>query len=314
VPETDLALLRARERSKRFIVAGVVGSLYAAGWLLFAWRASRVAETDCTVVFVKEAAACTLQHTAGEEKHSLPYEDCGLPTRWPYKPIGSTLRCYYYLSSPDDIFLEPREHRWLTPVPVVALGLALACLGYGVVKRPRAKALSPAPVHGPYRVASRATADVQPLVVPLSERHWSRWILGGPLFALGLVLVALVGVLEWTSGGALEPSQPILVAFSHTVALWGAFTLFYRSGLVLDRGRCVYWWGLGRPWFESLRSLDALTRAEGKREGTGRTTSYWLVLHFQDGAPWRFRRVSLHEAEVEAQRVAGYLDSIRQQP
>jgi hypothetical protein len=314
VSDIYVGLLRARERSKRFLVIGVVGLLYAAAWLFIAWRASRVAETDCTVSYVKEAAACTLQHTTGGAAHTLPYEDCGLPTRWPYQPIGSTLRCHYYLNAPSDIFLEPRDHRWLTPMPVLVLGLALACLAYGAVVRPGAKG-RPVPGAGaPYRIASRATDDVPRLFVPLSQSHWSRWIVGGPLFVMGLVLSALVGLLLWTSGGALEPFELFLVALSHAVTLWGALTLFYRSGLVLERELCVYWWGLGAPWFQSFRSLEALNRTESKREGAGRATSYWLVLHFGDGAPWKFRRASHGEAEAEAQRIAGYLDSVRRKP
>jgi hypothetical protein len=307
----DVALLRARERSKRFIVGGLIIALYASCWLFLGWRASRTVETECTVVYVEEAAACTLQHIADGEAHTLPYENCRYPRRWPSEPIGSVLDCYYYQNAPSDIFLEPREHRWFTFAPAFALGLGLTLAGFGILRRPRGRATPVAPERSPYRAASRGGLDVPPLRVPLSEAHWSRWFGGGPLFVIGLALVGLVGVLQWTAGGERGPFDLFLVAFSHVVTLWGAFALFHRSGLVIGKERCVYWWGLGGPWFESSRSLDALVRAEGKRDGSGRTTSHWLILHFADAAPWRFRRAASDEAQAEALRITQYLDSLR---
>jgi hypothetical protein len=314
VADGELALLRARARSKRFVAAGIVLALYAAGWLVFAWRASRIGETECTVVQGKDVGGCSVQHTLGGEPHLLPYEPCGLSERWPYQPPGSTLHCYFYRNDPDDIFVKPRKHRWLTPVPPVLLGVGLALLGYGVIVRVRARAPAQGLARAPYRAAFQPPTELPPLIVPLSESHWGRWVGGGFLLLLGLTLASLFGWLSWTRGGDFGVGDLGLLALSHGVTLWGAVAMFHRSALALDRERCVYWWGFIRPWFHRYGSVDALTHVEAVREGGGRSASYYVVLHFSDDKPWKLERPSRSESEHMTGLVADYLKAIRSQP
>lgn len=193
-------------------------------------------------------------------------------------------------------------------------------IGYAAIRwgRERRGAAGPGRGRDPYRDAPARAPRLQglaaaPLSLPLSGAHWSRWILGGPFFAMGLALVPLTAILGWGSGGELGLFWLFLVALSHAVLAAGAFGLFYRSGLVLDpaRGHCVRWWGLMRPWFRRYRALDALTHATAVREGSGRASYHALVIHFDDSTRWKEARSDREEASADAARVEAYLAELR---
>src|SRR4051794_16847121 len=118
------------------VVLGGVATIYAAGWLLIAWRATRVGEAECTVQLVPGYSWCTVAHRAPDGKeHTVPWQDCDKPTRWPKQPIGTRLHCFYYSSDPDVIFFTPREERWATPERLWLLAIALGVLAMGIVLR-----------------------------------------------------------------------------------------------------------------------------------------------------------------------------------
>lgn len=120
-----LEALRARERGRRLLLFGLIGMLYAGGWLFLSWRATRVGRAECEVVRVN-SDYCTVRHLVDGKEHTLAWDDCFEPTRWP-KPVpgpavvGARMSCYYYRSDPSSIFFEPRDERWLGPTPAVAL-------------------------------------------------------------------------------------------------------------------------------------------------------------------------------------------------
>ncbi len=312
--QTELRRLEERERSKRFLAWGAILALYAASWLLFGYRASRIDETDCTVVRLSNGY-CTLGHVEGGHDYTLPWDDCDKPTRWPNPDraparIGQILHCYYYRSWPDDIFFERREHHWLTPIPIAVLLLGTG-LGLEGARRRRksAPASTPAPVADAYREARVPEPDPRAaLELPLASGHWSRWLLGGPFLVLGLALTALGTWLGWNTGGEFGAGALLTMAVSHGSTVAGAFAIFHRSGLGFDpsRGLIFRWWGLGGRWFFRYALLEKITAVDAEHHAGARSSSDYLVIQFGDGRPWKFLRArSL--AEDGAARIRKYL-------
>ena len=318
----SLELLAARERAKRLLVIGALGTFYALGWLFFSWRSSRIAETECTVVRVPGHTYCTVRHVIDGKEHTLPWEACDRPTRWPSpNAVGTKLHCYYYRSFPADIFFEERRHRWFGPISLTLLVAALGVSALGLQRWMSAekrvkRAPAPAAV---YRAAAIVTDELRPpLSIPLVQSHWSRWLIGGPFLVLGIALAVLTTMLVWQLGGELDIGIALVTALGHGTTLAGAFSLFYRSGLVFDpeHGLASYWWGLKRPFFYSYASLAGLARVGAVVTGSGRATSYHLTLYFADGKTWKYSRATRDEAEAEVGRIEQYLwpDAARGDP
>jgi hypothetical protein len=309
--------LRGRERAKRLLVLGAIATLYAAGWLLVAWHASRIGQAECTLVEVPNTSYCTVEHRQGGERYTLPWGSCDRSTRWPRVPIGSKLPCFYYRSSPDDIFFEPRRIVWLTSGRLIFLAGSVGLLCSGIVwwlRRGRVAAPRPAHPHdAPYRTAPPSGSDAdhathEPLAIPMAQAYWLRWVVAGPFLALGGLLEVLLDVLAWWASGEVGVDVVILHAVATTVVTVGALGVFYRSGLVVDgeRGVVYSWWGLfGRSWFRTYDALAALTRASvhastGPRGGT----FYYLDLELDEGI-----RRSYDMSAAEAERAAGLVNA-----
>jgi hypothetical protein len=319
VTARDLSRLRAHERAKRLVVLGLVVTVYAAGWLLVAWRASRVGETTCTVERVPDIAYCKLVHHAEDgEEHLLPWDSCERPTRWPPTPVGGAMHCYYFRSFPDSIFFEPRRFVWLTPgrVAFLAAGLVLLALGLlvGMLgRRAPPEGASRAP-DDPYRVPEPPPPSVAPPSPPplaiarRSNTGCAAWIIGTPFAVVGALLVVLYSVLMWEVGGDVDLSAVVVAAVCHAVAFLSVLGLGYRSGLVLDasRGLFLSWWGLGRAWFRHYEPLVALSGALVHEGTTGRGYHYReLELVFESGR-WR-RRYSVADPDAAAANIVAYL-------
>jgi hypothetical protein len=301
--DDELTRLCTRERSKRLAAWGAIALFYGAGWLLFAWHASRVVETECTVAAVAGGALCTLRH----ERDEAPWSDCDKAPA----PAGATIRCFYYASWPSYVFLEPREHRWLTPAPALVAALGVGLLAVAALRRaPRAR---PVAAQAPYRAPpARSRPAIAPLVVALSQPATSRWIVGGPFFVLGVALAVLTAVLGWGSGGSIGGFELALLLVAHGVLAAGVLGLFFRSRVVLDpaRGTCSYAWGLVRPCFFEHVALDALAGAEAARQGAGRTTTHVLALRFADGSRWSYE-MDPARAAAESERIEAFLVELR---
>lgn len=313
-PAPDLLDLQGRERAQRIAVAGLVLVFYGAGWLLFAWRASRIEATECSVVRVP-AGLCTIQHTAGAETFELPYRTCDGRTRWRddrghVLDVGTTVPCYYYPSFPGDIVLERPAHRWARPLPIgaTAAGAALVAIGLAGMLRRRRVHAPPTPASVYRAPAARAVVTRAPLAIDLIQKHWTRWLGAGPFVLLGLVLAGLTLYTGWTATGELGGAAFALTSLSSVVLGTGLAGFFMRANLILDADRnlVVFWWGLGRPWFRSYRALDTLLRAEAETRGFGRGITHHLTLHYEGGAVQRHRMLP-----EEAQRIAAQIHAYR---
>ncbi len=260
----------AFERAKRVIVCGAIATLFIGGWLLFAWHAGRLVPTGCVVQSVAGGSYCTVAHvTADGEEHTMPWERCDAPTRWPRSDVGTKLPCWFYPSFPSDIVFAPRTIAWMTPVRGAALAVSLMILAAGIVMAVRARAPAAAPRDGPtermpYRAADRpapSDPEITPLEVPI--RHatgWLGWIISLPVAVIGIVLLGLALYLSWQTTGEVGVVGLVLIAFATVVPIFGFTGLGYRSGLVADRGRnrLTLWWGLWRPWFFDYQLLSSL--------------------------------------------------------
>jgi hypothetical protein len=293
----DLAALRLRERAKRLFAVGAVVLFYSCAWLLFAWHASRVAETDCT--FTRDVYGCSVTHAAvNDEVGLLPKDDCDHPKLLPTPnggpvPVGAHVRCSYYVSTPDRIFFAPRRHTWATPARLAFFGAGLALVALAAVLQARASRERAAPGgerSDPYRQVGRVVPPPpRPrLVIPLAKGGGGcALVLVGPIFVLGSIAAVLaLYVTAWDRGGELGAGDMVFTCLAHPFVLLGAAGLFYRSNLVLDdeRGVVFHEWGLRRPWFRSFMPLAALERASVYVSTAGRGgSSVYLRLHFEGG-------------------------------
>ena len=309
--------LQAYERGKRIVVLGLLLAVYAGGWLLVSWRASRVGETVCTIQRVPDRALCAAAHHAPDGlEHTTPWDDCSRPTRWPVLPVGGTLPCSYYVSDPDQIFFETRPPvLWRTPgkLAFLALGIVLVASGVGVAMRGRLRSAGPpSPQDDPYRAAGVALpppgGDRLPLVVPRAQRTGClQWLLVTPFAVLGVVMSALLLYLDWYDTGEEQLFGLVLVLFAHALTFLALRGLFYRAGLVLDarRGLLFSWWGIVWPWFrrhEALSSLQGVTFSSEKH-GRG-ITRHWMELRLERGRTMRLDWPQARDANQEMGRVA----------
>ncbi len=306
----DLLDLQRRERARRIAVAGLVLVVYGAGWLLFAWRASRIEATACSVVRLP-AALCTIRHTAGAETFELPHRSCD--GRWRDDrghafDVGTTVPCFYYPSFPSDIVFERPTHRWARPLPIAATvaGAALVAFGLAGMLRRRRVHDPPTPASVYRAPAARDAVTRAPLAIDLVHKHWTRWLGAGLFLLLGLVLTTLTLYTGWTATGHLGGAAFALTSLSSVVLGAGLAACFTRAQLVLDADRnlVISWWGLGRPWFRSYRALDALLHAEAETRGSGRAVTHHLTLHYEGGAVQRHRMLP-----EEAQRIAAQINA-----
>ncbi|MGH7295374.1 MAG: hypothetical protein ACRELB_10595, partial [Polyangiaceae bacterium] len=170
------------------------------------------------------------------------------------------------------------------------LGLGLAALSVvaGVTLQ-IARGRGPGPA-----VVAAGQAEVPPLA--LVREHGSgcaRWFVAGPFAILGAIaslLYMYLVVLMWSDPAPVPFVGTALALFAHTVTLLGMRGLFYRSGLVLDAARGVFftWWGIGWPWFRRYELLAALSGVGLGREEEGRGWVYVVELQLDGG-----RRVRL---------------------
>ena len=293
-PVLELRHLRACERAKRLVVLGLVVLAYAVWWLLISWRASRVGETECAVERVADRGMChVVNHAEDGQEHSGVWDDCNRPTRWAPVPVGTRMHCFYYRSAPDVVFFEPRPLvLWCTPwgVGFVVLGSGLLAAA-GLVR-----GRSPAP----------STPSGPPLLVlPRSAGTGClQWIFAGPFAFLGSVIAVLWGYVQWYDTGEEWLASLFVTWFGHGVTFLGLLGLFYRSGLVFDARRGVFfsWWGVGWPWFRRYEALSSLQGADASAV-SARGTRRELVLHLARAKVLRFDWPGTGPRAGELQRV-----------
>ena len=324
-PTELLARAVAVERAKRILVIGLLGSLVFGGWLFFAWRASRLAATECTVQKAFDTplvggVLCTVSHrTEGGEEHTLPWEACNMPTRWPKVAPGTKLPCWYYQSSPGEMVFEPRSVVWQAPVRLSGLAFSgiVFLVGLGSLARARGTTSRAPPAShdgaGPYRTPEQPPSPPPAppaalLSIPL--RHspgWLGWLLALPFVVLGAVLLALTLLLSWRATGEVSVAGVWFVLFAVSVPSAGLAGVGFRSGVVLDResGLATTWWGLWRPWFSTHRALASLLQADVLVERHRRGTTKKLELAFRSGERATFRCDD--EVERLAAQVNAYL-------
>jgi hypothetical protein len=316
VTARDLPRLRAFERAKRLVLLGLVVTVYGAGWLLVAWRASRVGETECRIERIPESPHCKWVHGAED---GLEHATCcdTEPSLWAHTPVGGVRRCYYFRSSPDSIFFEPRHYVWLTPGRIGLLGVGLALVAAGLAVgilggRSAARPVERDPTGAPYRVpepppASPAGAPREPLAIARSSRTGCvRWVLVSPLAAWAALLAVLSLSSAWEAIGAIDLFDVVVSAAVHAAAFLGVLGLGYRSGLVFDATRGIFfsWWGVGRPWFRRYEALAVLRGAEVHVLRTGKRTFHELALVLDGGRTLPF---SVDDPDAAAAAITGYL-------
>lgn len=309
------------ERARDARLVGLLVAIYAAIWLLFAYRGARVAADECT--FVKRpwgttVGDCAFEHRVGGETYQTPWRFC---TRDPSMnrmyakagfqaneevPSGARLPCFYYVNDPADIFLEARSHRWATPWPLAlaAAGSIAALVAQIVLHRgrpPKPRQASPEPDKGPYRGApppSERRPPPAPLTLLLKQRHWINWIFGGPFLILGMALLFLTLYSAWGTGGDIAAFFVFAMCMAHGSLLLGALMVFFHSGVRVSPGEglLLHWRGIG-----PLRTCRAYDLADVRRvcheaERGGRSASHYLV--FTAHAPPPILRCSVEDREL----------------
>jgi hypothetical protein len=308
-----VSVLRSRERFKRLTVVGALATIYAAGWLGAAWRASRIGEAECTVERVpwdKSNAAtfagkqfigenrnnyCTVSHTTAGSRHTLMWDHCDSPTRWPAAlHPGDRAHCYYYRNFPDAIFFDPRKIVWITPARIVLLSVVLSLFAFGLAGwiAPRGArnsgAATAAPELDAYRVPSPPSHPTPrpPLVVPIWQGGWGSFAFVGWLsLVLGILSVVATALGMWGATGEVTFGDLCIVAFVHTIPIVAGLGFLYRSGLVFDdeRGVLFRWWGAPGRWFRTYWPLATLSGAETHERTAGSRLEHGVALIFADG-------------------------------
>jgi len=281
--------LRGRPDSddfKRLAVVGGVATIYVAGWLGVAWRASRVGEAECVVERVPyRDGYCSVSHSADGSRHELTWDHCDRPTRWSASlHPGDTAHCYYYRSFLGDIFFEPSTIVWITPARIALLSVAFGLLAFGLAgwlapRGPRrASGVATAgPDPDPYRVPDPPPPSLPPspptprppLALPVWRGSggvlgWTIWTL---FLVLGLVIVGVNGLSVWQASGEVTFGDLCIVASFHALPSLAALGILYRCGLVFDGERGVFfrWCGAGLR-----RRQDARVLAPRPRRGHAR--------------------------------------------
>jgi hypothetical protein len=305
-----IAAVQLRERAARLLALGALLICYGAVWLLLAFRASRVGETECTVVQLPNGY-CTVHHVEHGTDYMLPWSDCSNPRWSSFGParIGEKLHCYYYSSSPDDIFFEKRETRTLFPIPIAVLGLGLVLRIIGELERRKAaKPIVEAP-RDPYRDAEAPEPDPRPpLEVPMDVGGLVGGIIGWIFLVLGGIVTLLSFYLAWIVGGEPQLAALFFFALGNLPVIAGAYLAFHRSGLVFDpsQGTVLRWWGLRGRWFDSTRALADLEEVAVKHSSWAGGGMDYIVLTFGDGRRWSYL-APLGKAHTEVGRINDYL-------
>lgn len=315
------------ERLERWRTAALVVAAYTATFLLFSYRSSRITATECVVIH-QETGYCALEHRLGDEPYQTPWRSCDQPPRGASfeampsfeeflerKKKVERKPCFYYVNRPNDIFLEPRTHRWATPTPLALL--ALGSLGAAFAqawlvragRRPKPAAANDA---GPYR---RAAAPERrplpaPLAIALTEHHWADQIIPGIFFFLGTLIFALMTYLVVTSNGnEITPFFFVTLFLSHLVLVPSAFGLFFARELSLSPtdGLLVYLRRLGPFRWQRAYELDELKEATHRAERLSiRALDHFLVVERPTGEKALRWRLPNEEA---AQRHAAALNA-----
>jgi hypothetical protein len=297
----ELPTLRRRELAKKVVVLGMIALVYGGGWLVVAWRASRLVETMCTFIRVPDHPPyCAVSHTGTGELETANWQDCDKTYDWPHVegevvPVGARTRCFYYRSRPARIVFEPRVHPWLSPVPLAVALAGIAAIVAGLVLRrshARSGASSGDVRLDPYRAPVQPDAVAEttkqcppPLEIALARGHWAKWIVPGVFAIFGLPALVLHGLLVWEATGTIEAFHLAPLVFIHGITSGGIFGVFYRSGLVFDAERRVFfhWWGLGGRWFITYRALSTLLHAHVFVTNTRGATTTAVALQLEGG-------------------------------
>jgi hypothetical protein len=278
-----------RERGRRLRYLGLFVALYAAMWLVLSQRASRVARAECTVVENSTYfdGYCSLAHDDTGVRVVSPSESCRRLPR-----IGSRVPCFYYVSEPRQVLLEPRRHAWPTPAPIVILAAALLLAALGQVLMVRArqapgKAEARA-ADSPYRRPGEVAKDPPPPLAPLHVVTLSygcgRWIFGGAFLLFGVVIVAMMLGIAWTTGGDLSPAL-FFFALGHGSLFLGVVGALLRSGIDVlpDEGLLVDWSAIGPLRWRRFVDLRDVSGASQRFEGAGRSCTSYLVVDLRRG-------------------------------
>ncbi len=336
----DARAFNRRELAAAARGAGLVVAAYAAAWLLFSYRGSRVAPAECEVVR-RAGDECALEHRAGGEARQTPWQSClrvvwsaGSPRDRPPPASGDRERwatgarrpCFYYVNDPGDIFLEPRSHPWATPAPlaVAAAGALVAAAAQLALARSRTRPAPPPapPDEGPYRrAAERLQAPppppLAPLTIALNEYHGADWFVGGPFLALGAALFGLTLLAAWEHGGPIGPFFLFALSAAHGALALGALSVFFRRALHLlpDRGLLVYEWRIGPRRLRRAYALSSLASAAHCPSFGARHTSHYLDVERLGGLPpLRWGVASSASGQAHADAINALLGPWQQRP
>jgi hypothetical protein len=279
-------------RDLRFL--GLLVALYAAVWLVLAYRAGRMVATECTVVQRPyDRGSCALEHVVDGEREQTPWDHCKRGV-WEGRPVGTRLRCFYYASEPSRVLLGPRHHAWATPVPVAILagGLLLVLVAQlRFLCRPRTPPAAVVTPASPYRRAGKApkAATLAPLhLEPLRYGCW-RWVAGAPFLLLGVIIVVLSFGIQWFSGGGVNDFFVLASSMGHGAVLLGAAAALLRAGIDVlpDEGLLVRWWAIGPLRLRRFVDLAEVTGATMTQEGFGRGATTCLAIERRGLRPLR---------------------------